>query len=410
MKAATLLFPLFFLLTDQNYCAAQPVCNDTSVGFIPINDLGVNDWNGYQGGLYPSGSNYRPAAHNTDGLNFAAQVVPLDSTGNSNSNGRIVWLSVGMSNTKDETMPFLNIVDTAQSVNQQITFVNGAQGGQTAKIISDSNALFWSNIDDSLHIKGVTAKQVEVIWFKEADGVPTDSVFPHYADTLRKEFKIIMHIIKQKYPNVKLCYHSSRIYGGYASNTLNPEPYAYHSGWAVKWLIEDQINGDAALTYDQSPWLAWGPYLWADGIIPRSDGLVWICPDDFKNDGTHPSTIGAMKVAQMLFDFFSSDSTATPWFLPFATGMHDAQMNHAFISINPNPTDDEVLINISLPQFEDAEVLVTDLTGKILYHQLLQNILSYGLTIDLKDRPAGMYLLQVKVKEEVITKKILVVR
>src|SRR6185436_1490711 len=185
------------------------------------------------GGLYPSGSNYRPAAHNTDGLNFAAQVIPLDTNGNSNPNGRIVWLSVGMSNTKDETMPFLNIVDTAQAVNQQVTFVNGAQGGQTAKIISDSNALFWSNIDDSLHIKGVTAKQVEVIWFKEADGVPTDSVFPHYADTLRKEFKIIMHIIKQKYPNVKLCYHSSRIYGGYASITLNPEPYAYHSGWAV---------------------------------------------------------------------------------------------------------------------------------------------------------------------------------
>src|SRR6185436_16345948 len=123
MKAATLLFPLFFLLTNQNYCVAQPICSDTSVGFIPINDLGVNYWNGYQGGLYPSGSNYRPAAHNTDGLNLAAQVVPLDSNGNSNSNGRIVWLSVGMSNKRDETSPFLNIVDTAQTVNQQVTFV-----------------------------------------------------------------------------------------------------------------------------------------------------------------------------------------------------------------------------------------------------------------------------------------------
>ena len=86
------------------------------------------------------------------------------------------------------------------------------------------------------------------------------------------------------------------------------------------------------------------------------------------------------------------------------------QVSAATMNVYPNPTHGEAWADIFLPQREDAEVFMTDLTGKIIYHQLLQNILSYGLTIDLKDEPAGMYLLQVKVKEEVITKKILVVR
>jgi hypothetical protein len=50
----------------------------------------------------------------------------------------------------------------------------------------------------------------------------------------------------------------------------------------VRWLIQDQIEGDAALNYDASrgpvkaPLLMWGHYLWADGTTPRqSDGLVW---------------------------------------------------------------------------------------------------------------------------------------
>jgi hypothetical protein len=33
-------------------------------------------------------------------------------------------------------------------------------------------------------------------------------------------------------------------------------------------------------------------------------------------DGTHPSASGVRKVAQLLMDFFSADSTAKTWFKP----------------------------------------------------------------------------------------------
>ena len=105
---------------------------------------------------------------------------------------------------------------------------------------------------------------------------------------------------------------------------LNPEPYAYESGFAVKWLIEaqirqmqggpiDELAGD--LNYDTvAPWLAWGPYLWANGLQLRSDGLSWK-PDDFIFAGPHPSRSGAHKVGTLLLSFFKISSHTACWFL-----------------------------------------------------------------------------------------------
>jgi len=51
----------------------------------------------------------------------------------------------------------------------------------------------------------------------------------------------IVRVLKTRYPNMKQVFFSSRIYGGYGGG-LNPEPEAYESGFAVKWLIQAQIR------------------------------------------------------------------------------------------------------------------------------------------------------------------------
>jgi len=91
--------------------------------------------------------------------------------------------------------------------------------------------------------------------------------------------------------------------------------WAYQSGFAVRWVIEDQLNGLLPFTgaARTSPWIAWGPYLWADGLTPRSDGLTWAC-GELADDGTHPGTAGRLKVAQLLLRFFQTDPTAHEWF------------------------------------------------------------------------------------------------
>src|SRR5439155_512616 len=127
-----------------------------------------------------------------------------------------------------------------------------------------------------------------------------------------------------RYPNLRVAYLSSRIYGGYNAAGLrlvNPEPFAYESAFAVRWLIQDQIKGNPRLNADLkqgkvvAPVLLWGPYLWADGITPRkSDGLVWE-RKDLGQDGVHPSPAGGEKVADLLLKFFKTDAGAQKWFL-----------------------------------------------------------------------------------------------
>lgn len=311
------------LLSETIRLVVASDCSKTSVGFLPLNNLGAGLYKGKKGGLYPGGANLRPAAHANAGFQLAHSVTTLDTNGQPSANGRIVLISVGMSNTTQEFSTFKPMADADPSRNSKLTIVDGAQGGMSADRISDLNTAsaqqYWQTVDQRLSAAGVTPAQVQIAWVKEANPGPTLD-FPNDALKLKDELANIAKILKTRYPNIRLAYYSSRIYAGYASSTLNPEPFAYQSGFAVKWLIEDQINGSPDLNFDpargavKAPWLSWGPYMWADGTTPRSDGLTWVC-SDFQNDGTHPSASGAQKVAQMLLSFFKSDTTTQLWFV-----------------------------------------------------------------------------------------------
>jgi hypothetical protein len=263
------------------------------------------------------------------------------------------------------------LADADAAKNPKLVIVDGAQGGQTAAIISDSTANFWSVIDQRLRNANVTRSQVQVAWVKEADAGPT-AAFPVHAQILSSEMESIARVLKAKYPNLKIAYWSSRIYAGYATTTLNPEPFAYESGFAVKWLIEKQINGDTTLAFagarPKAPWLAWGPYLWADGMKPRSDGLIWECRD-FQADGTHPAPTGRTKVANLLLAFFKTEVTATSWFLKKNTTGIDAtshQFPHHFrLEQNyPNPFNPNTVISFQLPVNSYVTLKVFDVNGR----------------------------------------------
>jgi hypothetical protein len=290
-------------------------CSRTSVGLLPLTEMGGATYEGERGGLYPGGRNEMPASHLAAGLELARAVRPLDAQGRPSSTGRYVFMSIGMSNTTLEFSAFKQMADADSAKDPRLVIVDGAQGSVTAVDWSDPNCPCWEAAVTRLQRSGVSAAQVTTAWIKLADGQPSEG-WPTYAQKLRNHIGRVVALLPTRFPNLRLAYFSSRIYAGYATTTLNPEPYAYQSGFAVRWTIERQLTGGLPFTGSPpaAPWLAWGPYLWADGLKPRADGLTWSC-SDFESDGTHPSAGGRQKVARELLEFVRTDPTAREWYL-----------------------------------------------------------------------------------------------
>jgi hypothetical protein len=286
-------------------------CSNTSTGLVPLSELRRSGYEGFAGGLYLRGSEV-PPAHLHAGMEAVDDIEPLNAQGQPAANGKIILLSVGMSNTSQEFERFIRLA--RGEADNNVALINGAQAGYDAPRIADPNSEYWTNIESNLLGRNMSRHQVQVVWVKEAT-IGEEDEFPQDALELQSYLRSIVLIIESRFPNVKAVYFSSRIYGGYAAPAaVSPEPWAYQGGFAVKWLIEAQMEGtDPALAYTNTPWLAWGPYLWADGLNPRDDGLIWQC-SDFEEDGLHPSPSGEMKVANMLLDFFTTDQTTT-WFV-----------------------------------------------------------------------------------------------
>ena len=292
-----------------------------SLGLIPLCDLGSGTYKGEEGGLYGGGKNQPPPEHAAAAKKELAKIRPLDAAGQPAADGKVVLLSVGMSNTTMEYSRFKQLADADAQKSPQLVIVDGAQGGQAAtQWLTPPESRVWQTVDQRLKTAGVSAQQVQVIWLKQANIRPTEE-FPAHVRKLQADIAEGLRRLKAKFPNLRVAYISNRIYAGYATTQLNPEPFSYESAFAVRWLIQAQIRGEPELNYAaargpvKAPLLLWGPYLWADGMKPRNDGLAWTRDDLVARDGTHPSPAGRQKVAEQLLKFCKTDPLACGWFL-----------------------------------------------------------------------------------------------
>lgn len=294
-------------------------CRRISVDLTPLTELPPERYQGHVGGLYHTGQNTPPADHLAVAKRRIDDIMPLAPDGSPSSTGRIVLLSLGIDMATMEYQAFMDLADGDPQINPAVLLVDGAQGGRQAEGVTSADSEYWNRVDARLADAGGTSEQVQAIWLKYAERQPRGP-FPEHAEALRDELQTIVEIAHNRFPNLQIVYLSSRIYAGYATSRLNPEPYAYESAFAVRWLIEKQASGDRELNADpragevRAPALMWGPYMWADGLTTRGDGLEWHC-SDFEDDGTRPSATGRQKVANMLMAFFKTDETAKPWFM-----------------------------------------------------------------------------------------------
>lgn len=337
----------------------------------------------FSGGFYENSSDTVPADHDADGKSFAAQIQPLDTNGNPSATGTVVFVSFGMSNAQIEFDSFVTLTKGNSSVNQTTLHISdgaaseqdacywiSAQGAPACNTTVENE---YDRVIGDLTSGGYSANQVQVAWVDNANGrvhpnndgcLPIGTLCNPLCDPSivgcvnnenttnalneEEEFAECLRAAKSRFPNLKLVFFSSRVYGGYAlpGDAADPEPFAYEAGYAVKWLTQAQINqirtgtvdpvaGD--LSYSVAPWIAWAScessecsdgkrhsgYFWANGTTPRSDGLVWCngqtgapCNGemDFGSDGLHLTATGGDKAANLLLNFFLNSPYTKSWF------------------------------------------------------------------------------------------------
>jgi len=343
--------------TNALAASTGPVVRADWSSLVPLTDL-TNTYKGQDGGLYGAGHNEPPPAQRSAWLKACAQVQPLDAEGHSATNGRIVLLTVGFSNTHMESEDFVRTGSVDPQKSSSVVLVDGAIGGRAAvmwafdgsdrlpkaeqeRLDHEMDVLHmpklhrgnrqvpedkdtWPTLELRLKQAGVTPAQVQAVWMKHVEaGASALGEFPAHAQALEEDLADILVIAKQCLPNLRVAFFSSRTYGGWAKPTAgSPEPYAYESGFGVRGLLQRQIQGDPRLNWDaargevKAPVAIWGPYLWACGDRPRKwDDLVWTEQDVRSNDHMHPSEAGCRKVTEQLLKFLKTDPGTRVWFL-----------------------------------------------------------------------------------------------
>src|SRR5438094_4970195 len=130
--------------------------------------------------------------------------------------GKLVMISVGMSNTTSEfaskgTQNFKIRADADPSKNPQLVIVDGAQSGKDATDWVNPSAPTWTTVNQRLSAAGVTPAQVQVAWLKQALKFPVNyGAFPAHALTLQSDLEEIVRNLKTNYPNIKIAYLSPR--------------------------------------------------------------------------------------------------------------------------------------------------------------------------------------------------------
>ncbi|MGO9168865.1 MAG: choice-of-anchor D domain-containing protein [Candidatus Sulfotelmatobacter sp.] len=284
----------------------------TTDPLVALTDLGTGTYLGYEGGLYPNGSNTPPPAQLATALSYAQNIA--------SGPGPYALLSVGVSITRTMWDEFEPMEAVDPTLNSKLVLVNGAIDGTDSPDWTSSTSGTWLTITNFyLPYQNLTANQVVAAFLMMPHSDP-NGTYPADMQDQENDLISILQDMHTYFPNLQLVYISSLHYGGYGPTNSYPEPDAFEFGLAVQNVIADQINGNPALNNNpangpvMAPLLLWGPYTWANGLLGRDDGLTWDC-QDFSSDGLHNSATGRNKEAGLLTTFFKSDPTATPWFL-----------------------------------------------------------------------------------------------
>lgn len=270
----------------------------------------------YEMGLYPQGKNEIPDSHLQAGLQVAKAIQPLDVEGKPNAgDGRILALVMGHSNCR---MYFSSLQDHlkrhSDRLNPRTEIINAAVPGQQLPEIRQLKGLVWDRARSSLSPPDFSPKQIQVVLLHTTyhSAVNHDhrapGPFPETMQRMQQDMATVLAHCLRLYSNLRVAYLTCdgfRHYSGF-------EPHVWQEAFAVKWLIESQIRGGQAMSFENDaarprhlPWLQWGPYFW-NNTWDRTY---------FTSDGVHPAPKARDIFVDRYWRFFQNDRIARTWLM-----------------------------------------------------------------------------------------------
>lgn len=407
-------------------------CSHDSTGLIPLTDFGYSYYGPFRGGLYPGFMNEMPETHLNKGKALSNSMVPLDGEGNVDwETGNILMIGMGGSTASNAFNSMTDTLNTwdYEGVNPCMKLKGLFYGGKDLQdMINTTDPFYWNYLQDKLDARGDTWDNIQIVWMQTHSELPTyDSIA--FVKTLVSQYITLLQRMQDSMANVKQVFFTGFHYTGYTHpshelyNVLS-EPKAYWGNIAIKILIERQIAGDPELAFEgpnkKVPYIAWGPYWWADGENPRaSDGLTWSCSeyrDDDTGGGFHLEDSGKGKEALMFIDFLATNEVTSKWYLdgaawadcPNNVRKADTDQKQDALHVYPNPADAWLTLTVPSEVTGNVYCTLADMHGRVVMSDYVSVQHTRSFSIETGNYMNGMYQLTLSTDQGAFSSRILI--
>ena len=213
--------------------------------------------------------------------------------------------------------------------------------------------------------------------------------------------------------------------GGYPAESWDKNPYVYYAAvgsYDVQLVISDGSKTDTAVkekyiaihtlpvvTFNQVPELCdedWDPYELTEGAPA---GGVYSGPHITDGKYFHPTEagVGSYNLTYTYEDEYGCINTDQQTVVVTScTGIGD-KSESVGLQIYPNPTSGLMNITIDAVDFNQAQIKVIDVVGKVVFIQDEINVNgTYSTTIDLSTLPKGLYFVTIAGGDKNVSKKV----
>jgi hypothetical protein len=176
-------------------------------------------------------------------------------------------------------------------------------------------------------------------------------------------------------------------------------------------IILSQVPGVYANISAPSTAALFFPVQFNDVSTGNPTQWTWLFGDGLTSNQQNPvhnyGALGLYTVTLIISDGFCRDTTTMTVDVNSYVGMDESNFAAA-MNLYPNPSDGLFNLYLELFKRNDLEIKVTDLSGKVVFADLVRKALIYKEELDLSELSKGVYILSLQAGENKIFRKLVI--